>query len=125
MKGRGLTKPITAIRDVPVAQPSQDDPPAPSSGCTTTTMARPSEVLLQIVPLKVIGNNGTGPPMTSISQEGMLSYFHRFSVFLWKGENDSNTLRVDAYVLEDGKKLRFQKYPGSVIEGFTRIYITG
>ena len=55
MKGRGLTKPITAIRDVPVARPSQDDPPAPSSGCTTTTMARPSEVLLQIVPLKVIG----------------------------------------------------------------------
>ena len=48
-----------AIHDVPVARPSQDDPPAPSSGCTTTTMARPSEVLLQIVPLKVIGNNGT------------------------------------------------------------------
>ena len=50
----------TATRHVPVARPSQDDPPAPSSGCTTTTMARPSEVLLQIVPLKVIGNNGTG-----------------------------------------------------------------
>ena len=49
----------TAIRDVPMARPSQDDPPAPSSGCTTTTMARPSEVLLQMVPLKVIGNNGT------------------------------------------------------------------
>ena len=48
-----------AIHDVPVARPSQDDPPAPSSGCTTTTMVRPSEVLLQIVPLKVIGNNGT------------------------------------------------------------------
>ena len=29
----------TAIRDVPVARPSQDDPPAPPSGCTTTTMA--------------------------------------------------------------------------------------
>ena len=60
------------------------------------------------------------------AQEGMLSYFHRFSVSVWKGENDSNTLRVDAYVLEDREKnLRFQKYPGPVIEGFTRIYITG
>ena len=49
----------TAICDIPVAWPSQDDRPAPLSGCTTTTMARPSEVLLQIVPLKVIGNNGT------------------------------------------------------------------
>ena len=49
----------TAIHDVSVARPSQVEPPAPSSGCTTTTMARPSEVLLQIVPLKVIGNNGT------------------------------------------------------------------
>ena len=49
----------TAIRDVPVARPSQDDPPATLSGCATTTMARPLEVLLQIVPLKVIGNNGT------------------------------------------------------------------
>ena len=37
----------TAIRDVPEARPSQDDRPAPSS------------VLLQIVPLKVIRNNGT------------------------------------------------------------------
>ena len=25
----------------------------------------------------------------------VLSYFHRFSVFMWTGENDSNTLRVD------------------------------
>ena len=38
-----------AIHDVPEAPPLQDDPPAPSSGCTTTTMARPSEVLLQIL----------------------------------------------------------------------------
>ena len=59
------------------------------------------------------------------AQEGMLSYFHRFSVFVWKDENDSNTLRVDAYVLENGEKnLRFQKYPGPVIDGFTRMYIT-
>ena len=49
----------TATRHVPVARPLQDNPPAPSSDCTTTTMARPSKVLLQIVPLKVIGNNGT------------------------------------------------------------------
>ena len=40
----------------------------------------------------------------------MLSYFHRFSVFVWAGENDSNTLRVDAYFLQAEKKksLRFQ-----------------
>ena len=42
----------------------------------------------------------------------MLSYFHRFSIFVWKGENDSNTLRVDAYVLENGEKISvFKKYP--------------
>ena len=34
----------------------------------------------------------------------MLSYFHRFSVFMWTGENDSNTLRVDGYFSENGKK---------------------
>ena len=42
----------------------------------------------------------------------MLSYFHRFNIFVWKGENDSNTLRDDAYVLEDGEKISvFKKYP--------------
>ena len=48
-----------AIHDVPVARPLQADLPVPSSGCATATMVRPSEILLQIVPLKVIGNNGT------------------------------------------------------------------
>ena len=28
---------------------------------------------------------------------GMLSYFHRFSVFVWTGENDSNAPHVDAF----------------------------
>ena len=42
-----------------MAGPSQDDPPAPLSGCATATMERPSEILLQIVHLKFIGNNGT------------------------------------------------------------------
>lgn len=32
--------------------------------------------------------------------KGMLSYFHRFSFFVWTGENDLNTLRVDAYFLK-------------------------
>ena len=42
----------------------------------------------------------------------MLSYFHRFSVFVWMGESDLNTLRVDAYFYENGgKNLRCQKYP--------------
>ena len=34
----------------------------------------------------------------------MLSYFHRFSVFMWTGENDSNMLRVDGYFFENGQK---------------------
>ena len=43
----------------------------------------------------------------------MLSYFHRFSVFVWTGENDSNTLRVDAYFFENGEKnLRFHVWTG-------------
>ena len=29
-------------------------------------------------------------------------YFHRFSVFVWTGENDSNTVSVDAYFGENG-----------------------
>ena len=28
--------------------------------------------------------------------QGMLSYAHRFSFFMWKGENDSSTLPVRA-----------------------------
>ena len=36
----------------------------------------------------------------------MLSYFHRFSVFVWTGENYSNALRVDAYFFENGEKLQ-------------------
>ena len=43
----------------------------------------------------------------------MLSYFHRFSVFVWTGENDSNTLRVDAYFFENGEK----KSPFSRVDG--------
>ena len=35
-----------------------------------------------------------------------------FIVFVWTAENDSNTLLVEAYFLENGgKNLRFQKYP--------------
>ena len=58
-----------------------------------------------------------GSSMTH-AQEGMLSYFHRFSVFVWKGENNSNTLRVNAYVLEDrGKKSPFSKISGACYRG--------
>ena len=31
---------------------------------------------------------------------GILSYFHCFSFYTWKGENNSNTLRVGAYFLK-------------------------
>ena len=53
---------------------------------------------------------------------GMLSdalYFHRFSDFILRGENDSNTLSVNAKKEENGEKiksLRFQKYPNCVGE---------
>ena len=30
-------------------------------------------------------------------------YFHRSSVFVWTGENDSNTLRAAAYFSENGE----------------------
>ena len=39
----------------------------------------------------------------------MLSYFHLFSVFMWTGENDSNTLRVNGYFFENGKILSVSK----------------
>ena len=44
--------------------------------------------------------------------KGRYSYFYCFSVFVWTGENDSNTLRVDAYIFENGvKNLCFEIYP--------------
>ena len=33
-----------------------------------------------------------------------LSYYLRFCVYVWTGENDSNTLRVDANFFKNGKK---------------------
>ena len=48
---------------------------------------------------------------------GCYRYFHHFSVFMWTGENDSNTQSVDAYFfffLENGGK----KSPFSNISGY-------
>ena len=42
-------------------------------------------------------------------QNNKLSYFHLFSVFVWTGGNDSNTLRVDAYFWENGEKISVLK----------------
>ena len=45
------------------------------------------------------------------AQYGMVSYFHRFSNFVWTGENNSNTSRVDAFTFlfrKRRKNLRFQ-----------------
>ena len=37
-------------------------------------------------------------------------------------ENDSSTLRVDAYFSENGEKnLRFQKYPDTCGQGLSRV----
>ena len=57
---------------------------------------------------------------------GCYRYFHHFSVFMWTGENDSNTQSVDAYFfffLENGGK----KSPFSNISGYvwTQPVITG
>ena len=43
------------------------------------------------------------------AQSRELSFSNRFIVYLWTGENDAKTLRVDANLFENGeKKLRFQ-----------------
>ena len=44
----------------------------------------------------------------------ILSYFHRFSVFMWTGEKDSNTLRWDTYFLKTEKKISVLKISGYV-----------
>ena len=49
-----------------------------------------------------------------------LWYFHRFSVFVWTGDYDSNMLRVVAYLFENGgKNLRNQKYSNTCERGKT------
>ena len=41
-----------------------------------------------------------------------------FCVYVWTGENDSNTLRVDANFFKNGgKNLRFRKYPHTCGQG--------
>ena len=52
--------------------------------------------------------------------KGMLSYFHRFSFFVWTGENDLNTLHVDTYFLKREEKICFQKYPDACGWGHNR-----
>ena len=43
-------------------------------------------------------------PALRMGAERDAIYFHRFSVFVWTGENDSNTLSVDAYFWENGEE---------------------
>ena len=46
----------------------------------------------------------------------------RFCVYGWTGENDSNTLRVDANFFKNGEKnLRSQKYPHTCGRGLNHI----
>ena len=55
-----------------------------------------------------------------LASRWMLSYFHRFSVFMWKGENDSNTLRSDSYFLKTEKKISvLKKYPVTCRQGLS------
>ena len=50
-----------------------------------------------------------------------LSDYLRFCVSVWTGENDSNTLRVDANFFKNGgKNLRSQKYPHTCGQGLIR-----
>ena len=46
-----------------------------------------------------------------VALEGMRSYFHRLTVFVWTGEKDLNTLPVNVYMffLENGEKASFLK----------------
>ena len=39
--------------------------------------------------------------------QGVLSYAHRFSFFIWKDQNDSNTLPVRARLFNTQKKSSF------------------
>ena len=49
-----------------------------------------------------------------------LWYFHRFNVFVWTGDYDSNMLRVVVYLFENGgKNLRNKKYPDTCGQGKT------
>ena len=50
----------------------------------------------------------------------MLSYFHGFSVFAWRGKNHRNTLRADAYCFEIQAHIRLQKYPDTCVRGFNK-----
>ena len=52
------------------------------------------------------------------AQQGMLSYFHRFSNLVWTGENDSNTPRVDTFILFYFFGKRRKKSPFSNISGY-------
>ena len=55
---------------------------------------------------KLIQDGGRG---VKHAQSGKLSFSNRFIVYVWTGENDAKTLRVDADFLKtEKKKLRFQ-----------------
>ena len=43
-------------------------------------------------------------PALRMGAERDAIYFHRFSVFVWTGKNDSNTVSVDAYFGENGEE---------------------
>ena len=45
------------------------------------------------------------PAWSMLSKGCYISYFHCFSVFVWTGENDSDTLRVGVYFLKTEKKI--------------------
>ena len=51
---------------------------------------------------------------------GILSYFDRFSVFVWTGENDSNALRVCRVLFRKRKKLSRRLSFGSSRRAGTR-----
>ena len=51
---------------------------------------------------------------------GAPSYFYRFSVFMWTGERQLNTLLADAYFFENRENnLLFQKYRDTYGQGLT------
>ena len=58
--------------------------------------------------LYLIGNHGEHACIKHV-QLDKLSFSNRFIVYVWTGENDAETLRVDVNFFRKGeKKLRFQ-----------------
>ena len=84
----------------------ENDVFACASGQTKTELFENAEVTLSVPShsaqyKKLIQDGGRG---VKHAQSGKLSFSNRFIVYVWKGENDAKTLRVDGDFLKTEKK---------------------